>query len=126
MVGSIYLRVKNKEIFELTLGGLGLTGTIVNVTLSLQTITSTNFLTNKYEVLSLSECIKIVRQKSKNKKSFVYSWNMANNLSNLGNGIVFENIMSDDGTNTNYDIPTKRKIFLNPFFNLEQNINCSC
>lgn len=107
---------ENKDIFELTLGGLGLTGTIVNVTLSLQTITSANFLTNKYEVLSLSECIKMVKQKSKNKKSFVYSWNMANNLSNLGKGIVFENIMSDDGKNINCNIPTKRKTFFKPFF----------
>ena len=107
---------ENKDIFELTLGGLGLTGTIVSVTLSLQTITSTNFLTKKYEVLSLSECIKMVKQKSKNKKSFIYSWNMANDLSNLGKGIVFENTMSDDRKNINFNIPTKRKIFLKPFF----------
>ena len=41
---------------------------------------------------------------------------MANNLSNLGKGIVFENTMSDDEKNINFNIPTKRKIFLKPFF----------
>ena len=58
----------------------------------------------------------MVKQKSRNKKSFVYSWNMANNLSNLGKGIVFENTMSDDGKNINCNIPTKRKIFFKTFF----------
>ena len=35
MDGLNYQKKKNKEIFELTIGGLGLTGTIVNITLNL-------------------------------------------------------------------------------------------
>ena len=116
---------ENKDIFELTLGGLGLTGTIVNITLSLQTITSTNFLTKKNQVLSLSECIKMIKQKSKNKKSFIYSWNMASDLSTLGKGIVFENTMCDDGKNENFNIPAKKIFFSRPFFSTWNKISIS-
>ena len=38
---------ENKEIFDLTIGGLGLTGTIVNVTLDLNEIDNTQFITKK-------------------------------------------------------------------------------
>ena len=38
---------ENKEIFDLTIGGLGLTGSIVSVTLNLINIKSTKFVTQK-------------------------------------------------------------------------------
>ena len=34
---------ENKEIFDLTIGGLGLTGAIVNITLKLETLQNKNF-----------------------------------------------------------------------------------
>ena len=38
---------ENKEIFDLTIGGLGLTGTIVSITLNLKEIDNTQFITKK-------------------------------------------------------------------------------
>ena len=39
--------LENKEIFDLTLGGIGLTGTIVSVTFNLTEIENSKFLTKK-------------------------------------------------------------------------------
>ena len=44
---------ENKEIFDLTIGGLGLTGTIVNVTLDLKEIDNTQFITKKKIIKSV-------------------------------------------------------------------------
>lgn len=93
---------ENKEIFELTLGGIGLTGTIVNVTLKLKSIQSVKFITKKIKVSSLHETIKLIKEKTYKKNSFVYSWNMATNKSNLGKGIVFENILCQENETTNF------------------------
>ena len=56
-------REENREIFDLTIGGLGLTGTIVSITLNLQDITNSRFTTIKNTVGSLRECIKIIKEK---------------------------------------------------------------
>ena len=79
---------KNKEIFDLTIGGLGLTGTIVSVTLELKKFNFSNFLTTKYEVKSISETITILK-KYKKKNLLVYSWNDASTFDNLGRGFVY-------------------------------------
>ena len=60
-------REENREIFDLTIGGLGLTGTIVSITLNLQDITNSRFTTIKNTVGSLRECIKIIKEKSAKK-----------------------------------------------------------
>ena len=46
---------KNKDIFDLTIGGLGLTGTIVEVTFRLEDIKSNRFVTNIFEVKTFKE-----------------------------------------------------------------------
>lgn len=112
-------REENREVFDLTIGGLGLTGTIVSITLNLQDITNSSFTTIKNTVGSLRECIKIIKEKSAKKNSLVYSWNMATNISNLGKGIVFENVLNQNGVFDKIKIPEKkRKAYSKPFFSL--------
>ena len=82
---------ENKEIFDLTIGGLGLTGTIINITLKLETLQNKNFLTTKNRVSSIKECIDKIKSTSEKENTFVYSWNIGNNLSELGKGFVFQN-----------------------------------
>jgi decaprenylphospho-beta-D-ribofuranose 2-oxidase len=103
---------ENKEIFDLTIGGLGLTGTIINITFKLEEILNKNFTTIKSEVSTPRECIDLVKKKTKNINSFVYSWNMADNLKNFGKGIVFENIFNDSNDEDNQSpLPNVRKNF---------------
>ena len=49
---------ENKEIFELTIGGLGLTGTIVSITFNLTEFIFTEFLTKKKKISSISDIVK--------------------------------------------------------------------
>ncbi len=85
---------ENKDVFELTIGGLGLTGTIVNVTLQLQDIESLQFLTKKEKIKNINDYKKII--KDKNIPSFIYTWNRADNLNKFGSGIVFKNQIIND------------------------------
>ena len=100
---------ENKEIFDLTIGGLGLTGTILNLTLKLKEFKNMVFITNKKKVFSIKECIETIKNKSKKKNSFVYSWNMANNLDELGKGFVFENTIDETGGSEYKKISEKKK-----------------
>tara|TARA_B100001063_G_scaffold106829_1_gene99717 strand:+ start:3142 stop:4467 length:1326 start_codon:yes stop_codon:yes gene_type:complete len=85
---------ENKEIFDLTIGGIGLTGTIVNVTFKLLKTKSRRFVTKKLAVNTIEECKNKILQESAN-SSFIYSWNMADNLKNFGKGIVYKNYVDD-------------------------------
>ena len=98
---------ENREIFDLTIGGLGLTGTIVNITFELEEIESKTFTTNKTKVLTISDCIRRIREKSGDKNSFIYSWNYADSIKNLGSGIIFENYLNNEGAEKAKFIPEK-------------------
>ena len=74
----------------MTIGGLGLTGTIVSVTLNLTSLENSEFITRKKIVKSIEESKRIILEDSK-KLSYVYTWNRADNLKNFGEGIVFQN-----------------------------------
>ena len=100
---------ENKEIYNLTIGGIGLTGTIVNVTLKLEEFKNKNFITYKTKVNSVNECISEISKKSKEKHSFVYSWNMAENLKSLGKGFVFQNKTNNDNVENFKFIPEEKK-----------------
>ena len=58
---------ENNEIYNLTIGGIGLTGTIVNVTLKLEEFKNKNFITYKTKVNSVNECISEITKKVKKK-----------------------------------------------------------
>ena len=85
---------ENKEIFDLTVGGIGLTGSIVNVTFKLLKTKSKKFVTKKLAVNTIEECKNKILQESTN-SSFIYSWNMADNLKNFGKGVVYKNYVDD-------------------------------
>ena len=83
---------ENKDIFDLTIGGLGLTGTIISVTFKLQELNSLNFLTTVKNVNSISQTIDFLELS--NDKNLIYSWNIINSTSNInsfGKGFIFEN-----------------------------------
>ena len=56
---------ENKEIFDLTIGGIGLTGTIVSVTFKLLKIKSKKFITKKIAVNTIEECKNKILQESR-------------------------------------------------------------
>ena len=101
---------ENHEIFELTLGGLGLTGTILNITFKLQEIKNLNFLTHKSKVNSLEECVERINKNSKMNNSYIYSWNMAGNIKDLGSGLIFENVPDASSKTEISIISDKRKL----------------
>ena len=88
---------ENKEIFDLSIGGLGLTGTIVSVTFNLTDIESTNFITQKKKVNSIKESKKFILEDSKD-LAYIYTWNRADNLKSFGKGLVYKNV-SDKTSN---------------------------
>ena len=105
---------KNKEIFELTIGGLGLTGTIVNITLNLSELKQKRFSTKREKISSIENCISSIN--GKNKDTFIYSWNRADDEKNFGKGFVFKNIIDKDGPSSFKEISrNKKKNFLLPF-----------
>ena len=56
---------ENKNIFDLTIGGYGLTGTIVSVTLKLIDFEGFNFQTTINKISSINESVKFIKTKSK-------------------------------------------------------------
>ena len=110
---------ENNEIYELTIGGLGLTGTILNITFKLEEIKNLNFLTYKDKVSSLEECVEKINKNSMKNNSYIYSWNMAGNIKDLGSGIIFENVPDTSSKTEISNIPVKNKInFLRPPFTI--------
>ena len=109
---------ENKEIFDLTIGGLGLTGTIINITLKLETLQNKNFLTTKNRVSSIKECIDKIKSASETENTFAYSWNIGNNLSELGKGFVFQNVIDERATKDDEFILAKKYEFFKPSISL--------
>jgi len=82
---------ENKEIFDLTIGGLGLTGTIVSITFNLKEFNFTEFLTTKKKVFSVEDSIKNLKVQN-NEDAFIYSWNTTDDSKNFGRGYIFKNV----------------------------------
>ena len=80
---------ENKEIFDLTIGGFGLTGTIVDVTFNLIDFNGFNFQTSIEETNSSIDTIKKIKNNTIT-ENYVYSWNRADNK-NFGKGFIFQN-----------------------------------
>ena len=82
---------ENKEIFDLTIGGLGLTGTIVSITFNLKEFDFTDFLTTKKRVYSTKDTIENLKIKDE-ENTFVYSWNTADSIKTFGCGYIFKSV----------------------------------
>jgi decaprenylphospho-beta-D-ribofuranose 2-oxidase len=109
---------ENKEIFDLTIGGIGLTGTIVNVTFNLVEIESHEFITRKLKTSSIEECKNMIIQESE-KSSFIYSWNRADNFETFGKGFVYKNYIKKNSKIFNMlkEYNNKFKPFFFPLWN---------
>jgi decaprenylphospho-beta-D-ribofuranose 2-oxidase len=77
-------RKKNKKIFDLTIGGLGLTGIIVKVKLKLTPIKSTHFNT---KIIKFDNFFKLINFLKKKNKKIIYSWHDGSNLDRC---LIFE------------------------------------
>ena len=106
---------ENKEIYDLTIGGIGLTGTIVDVKLKPVDLKNKNFITYRTKVNSIKECINEISKKSKENNSFVYSWNMVENLKFLGKGFVFQNKINTDNSANLKFITEEKSSKIKPF-----------
>lgn len=80
---------ENKVLFDLTIGGLGLTGTIVSATFKLKSFPYSRFLINRLEVKNIKETINYLIKYKNYKNLLIYSWNDASNINNFGRGYVF-------------------------------------
>ena len=93
---------ENKSIFDLTIGGFGLTGTIVNVELELIEITGYNFTTTIEKVSSTKDAVEKL-----NKRDFAnlfsYSWNKTINKKRFGEGLIFNNKINENVKNLHID-----------------------
>ena len=115
---------ENKEIFDLTIGGIGLTGTIVSITFQLTKIKSQKFITKKIEINTIEECKEKILKEGEN-PSYIYSWNRADTLKNFGKGIIYKNNVLDDAGVFNEFEKCKNnfKPFIFPLWN-KYSINC--
>ena len=107
---------KNKEIFDLTIGGFGFTGTIVSITFKLTELESGTFETYIEEVRSFDDCYKKII-KDKNSETFTYSWNRADNIKNFGSGFIYKNKFKTEKKASNFlkKIDEKKISSLLPF-----------
>jgi len=86
---------ENKEIFDLTIGGFGLTGTIIETTFQLIDFEGFNFNTSIEKSYSAIDTVKKIQDNS-NSENFVYSWNRADQKTNFGNGFIFQNKINSE------------------------------
>jgi len=92
---------ENNEIFDLTVGGFGLTGTIIDVTFNLIDFKGFNFETSIEETTSSMDTIKKIKNNT-NTENFVYSWNRADNK-NFGKGFIFQNRINSEIKNIKFE-----------------------
>ncbi|MDC0632227.1 FAD-dependent oxidoreductase [Candidatus Pelagibacter sp.] len=81
---------ENKEIFELTIGGFGLTGTIVNVEFKLLDFLGYNFTTSIENSISAKDTVEKININGP-KEIYSYSWNRTDSKHNFGKGFIFKN-----------------------------------
>jgi decaprenylphospho-beta-D-ribofuranose 2-oxidase len=92
---------ENKEIFDLTIGGFGLTGTIIDVTFNLIDFKGFSFETSIEQTKSSMDTIKKINNNTKT-ENFVYSWNRADNK-NFGKGFIFQNRINSEVKNIKFE-----------------------
>ncbi len=105
---------ENKEIFDLTIGGFGLTGTIVAITFKLTELGSGTFETHIEEVRSFDDCYKKITD-DKNEEAFTYSWNRADNIKNFGTGFIYKNKFKSNNKTNGYLREIRQKKISNFF-----------
>ena len=108
---------ENKNVFDLTIGGYGLTGTIVSVTFQLIDFEGFNLETSINKISSIKETINFIKN-NKEKNNLIYSWNRLDSRGeDFGNGLIFCNKINPQNKSKELNIlkPDKPK-FMNSFF----------
>ena len=113
---------ENKDIFDLTIGGFGLTGTIVNVELQLIEMTGYDFTTTVEKVSSAKDAVNKICSRDFN-NIFSYTWNKTTDNKNFGEGLIFNNRINDNKKNLTINEMRFKidKINKHFFFNLWNN-----
>jgi len=96
---------ENKDIFDLTIGGLGLTGTIISVTFILEELNNLNFLTTVRDVKSIKQTVDFLE--ISDDKDLIYSWNTLDStadLNSFGSGLVFQSKIDIKDNSGSYKI----------------------
>ena len=108
---------ENKKVFDLTIGGYGLTGTIVSVILQLVDFEGFEFQTSIKKIVSINEAVNFIKN-DKEKNNLVYSWNrLSPNVKNFGDGLIFCNKISKTDHKKSVDlIKLCKPRFLKNFF----------
>ncbi len=108
---------ENKNVFDLTIGGYGLTGTIVSVTLKLIDFEGFNFRTSVKKINSIAETVDFIKD-NKEKNNLIYSWNrIDSNLQNFGDGLIFCNKINSQNKEKNLNIiKSEKSRFFKNFF----------
>ena len=105
-------RTQNSDIFELTCGGLGLTGIIVSVKLQLDVLLSDRMVFERTAIESMMDAVEFF--KNNLDADFISSWHDGSPLKkNFGRGVGYEGIFAD-GFKSNKLIMPKKKA-LTPF-----------
>ena len=97
---------ENKKIFELTIGGFGLTGSIIQVQLKLEDFLGSNFITEIEETNSTKDTLDKINQNN-DSEIYYYSWNRSDNLKNFGKGFIFKNKINTNKKNISKKISSK-------------------
>ncbi len=80
---------QNKELFNLTIGGFGLTGIIISAKLGFKTLPGGNIQSERIFVKNIFEAVSYMRD-AENNYEYVYSWNDLNRKNTgFGRGIVY-------------------------------------
>lgn len=106
---KILSRNQNSDIFELTCGGLGLTGTIMTVKLQLDVLPSDRMIFERIPVESLMETIKLFQNNLD--VDFISSWHNGSPAKrNFGKGIAYKGIFADGFESNELIIPKKEAL----------------
>ncbi|MFC1734037.1 FAD-dependent oxidoreductase, partial [candidate division KSB1 bacterium] len=100
----------NKDVFELTIGGFGLTGVILDVTLVLSPLKGNAIIRNRIKCKDLTDAVEKMNS-LKNENDNVYSWNNLNDSGkHFGKGIIYLENFSTGISIPNYDFKFKHNL----------------
>jgi len=117
-------KIKNPELFKSTIGGLGLTGIILEVTLELRKISTTNISQNITPFYTFNEYLEINRR-LESEYEYTVAWVDLNNKKVGLKGIFISGNHSEEGDNLKYK---QRRISLfpvTPTFSFVNNLSVS-
>jgi len=80
---------ENKDLFDLTIGGMGFTGIILTATLSVQKLAGEKLESERVIVKNIYEAVQVMKDSEQN-YDYVYSWNNFNKRNtSFGEGVVY-------------------------------------